>query len=197
MSLDPPPPPASSDPPADSTDSDDESSDSDSKPAPPSDPAASAKVLLKAGALKDEGNAFFKEKEYPKAIRSYRRAVSSVKRLQTDEAQALLVSLHNNMSMVYFKQEDYSRCLSSAGAALKVDPENVKALFRTAQAARKTGDYDKAKEALKNAIKLDPTNKDVKKEAAMVKKGVEEEKRRAKKVRETGWFEAFVEGGED
>ena len=88
---------------ADSSDSDDESTEGISNS------ASNDKKLAKALGLKDAGNTFFKNKEFDKAVRSYRRGTSCIKGLNEansgdDQVKALLVSLQNNMAMVLAKQ---------------------------------------------------------------------------------------------
>lgn len=146
----------------DSTDSDDESS-SDDGGIKETDGELQKKIT-KATALKDEGNGHFKEKSYDRAIRSYRRGVTCLKKSKSPTAAPLLLSLHNNMSMVHARQSAWPKSVASAREAVKVDPTNVKALFRLATGLRKQGDLDSAREAIKKATDADPDNKDVKKE---------------------------------
>ncbi|GMH50086.1 hypothetical protein TL16_g00690 [Triparma laevis f. inornata] len=168
---------------ADSTDSDDESDDEVKSVSGP----AAEKKIVKALGLKEEGNAFFKEKDFDKALRSYRRGTVSLKGLNnsnTGDAQVktLLISLQNNMAMIYAKQEKYKQALDVTKKALEVDRECLKALFRKGQMLRMLGDYDEAKEALKDGLKVDPESKDIKKEMVLLKKKLEDEKKRAKKA---------------
>jgi len=166
-----------------SDDSDDESDDEVKSVST----AAAEKKIVKALGLKEEGNAFFKEKEYDKAIRSYRRGTVSLKGLNNsntgdDQVKTLLLGLQNNMAMIYAKQEKYKQALDVTKKALEVDSENLKALFRKGQMQRLLGDYDAAKETLKVGLKVDPESKDIKKEMALLKKKVDDEKKRAKKA---------------
>ena len=166
-----------------SDDSDDESDDEVKSVST----AAAEKKIVKALGLKEEGNAFFKEKEYDKAIRSYRRGTVSLKGLNNsntgdDQVKTLLIGLQNNMAMIYAKQEKYKQALDVTKKALEVDSENLKALFRKGQMQRLLGDYDAAKETLKVGLKVDPESKDIKKEMALLKKKVDDEKKRAKKA---------------
>jgi len=64
-----------------------------------------------------------------------------------------------------------------ATKALEIDSTNVKALYRRAAAKRKMGDWTDAKEDLKKALKLDPTNVAVKKELHALKKEIDTSKR--------------------
>jgi tetratricopeptide (TPR) repeat protein len=135
-------------------------------------------ILLKAAALKEEGNAHFSKKELDDAARCYRRGTSTLKKLNKNntgdsQVQALLVSLQTNLSMVCFKQEKYKMSGDVACKALEIDPLNVKALYRRAVAYRKTGDLDGALADLRQAAKLDPKNVAVRKDYMIYKKELE------------------------
>jgi hypothetical protein len=111
-----------------------QSDDSDSATPPSTDPEL---LLIKATAWKDKGNNFFKEKDYEKASRSYRRGTSTLKPLNKgntgdEQVRALLVSLQTNLSMMCFKLNKNKQCVQVASNVLKIDGKNVKALYRRA-----------------------------------------------------------------
>lgn len=111
-----------------------QSDDSDSATPPSTDPEL---LLIKATALKDEGNNFFKEKDYEKASRSYRRGTNTLKPLNKgnkgdEQVRALLVSLQTNLSMMCFKLEKHKQSVQVASSVLKIDENNVKAMYRRA-----------------------------------------------------------------
>jgi len=64
---------------------------------------------------------------------------------------------------------------NSCTEALKIDPQNVKALFRRGQAFLMANEFEKARESLLQAAKLDPQNKPIRTELEKVK----EEKRKS------------------
>jgi len=175
------------DPAKDDDDDDDDdstsSTDSSDAPAPKEDPEL---LLIKAANHKEQGNNFFKEKDFDKAARSYRRGVNALKPLNKantgdDQVKALLVSLQTNLSMMCFKMSKYKQSMTVAGNVLKIDAKNVKARYRRAVAHRKLGNTDEAREDLKEALKLDPSNTAVKKELLSVKKELETIKAAQKK----------------
>jgi tetratricopeptide (TPR) repeat protein len=98
-----------------------------------------------------------------------------------DQVKALYISLQNNLSMVCFKQNKLKLSLDVASQALKVDPANVKALYRRAVANRKLGNTKEARDDLKEAMKHDPNNVAVRKELLSIKKETEESFAREKK----------------
>jgi len=174
-------------------DDDDEEDENVSTSDLPKDPEL---LLIKANTFKEEGNNFFKEQEFEKASRAYRRGTTTLKPLNrgnTGDAQvkALLVSLQTNLSMMCLKLGKAKQSAQVASAALEIDPSNVKALYRRAVACRQLGDTDSAKADLKQALQQDPANATVKKELASLKKSVEE----AKKSQKMGLQKAFSKSG--
>ena len=168
------------------------SDDSDKDFSPKQDPEV---LIIKGTTLKEEGNNFFKENDFDKAARSYRRGVNAVKPLNKQntgdsQVQALLISLQTNLSMVFFKQGKFKQSLQVAGSALKVDQSNVKARYRRAVAHRKLGNLEEARVDLKEALKIDNSNATVRKELAAIKKQIEDAKAQQKK----GLAKAFSRG---
>ena len=153
-------------------------------------------LLIKATTLKDEGNNHFKNKDFEKAARAYRRGTSALKPLNKqntgdEQVKSLLVSLQTNLSMMCFKQEKYRQSSQVATQVLQIDKSNVKALYRRAVANRKMGEVEQARSDLREAYKQDPNNAAVKKELASLKKQIEDSKQAQKKSLQR----AFSKGG--
>ncbi len=175
----------------DDNDEEDESSDADFSPK--EDPEL---LLIKANALKEEGNNYFKDKEYEKASRSYRRGTNALKPLNRgntgdEQVKSLLVTLQTNLSMMCLKIGKPKQSVQVASAALEIDANNVKALFRRAVARRQLGNTEEAKTDLKLALQQDPANAAVKKELASLKKELEQ----AKLAQKKGLQKAFSRSG--
>jgi len=174
-----------------STTDDDESSDADFSPR--DDPEL---LLIKATTLKEDGNAYFKGKEFEKASRSYRRGTNTLKPLNRgnagdEQVKALLVSLQTNLSMMCFKLGKHKQSAQVASAVLEIEGGNVKALYRRALAYRKMGNTEAAKTDLRQALQHDPANASVKKELASLKKELEQ----AKLAQKKGLQKAFRKSG--
>jgi len=146
-----------------------------------------SEMLIKATGHKEEGNNHFKAGELDKAVRSYRKGTNLLKPFNKnntgdDQVKALLVTLQNNLSMVFFKQSKTKVSRDIATKSLKIDPVNVKALYRRAVAHKKMGDLEKARDDLKEAVKLDANNAAVKKELQTIKKALLDFKEKQKKA---------------
>ena len=153
-------------------------------------------IITQALIHKDEGNNSFKSGDLTKASRSYRKGTSLLKPLNSDnlgdeQVKELLVNLQTNLSMVCFKQEKYQQSKEIASKALSIKSDNVKALYRRAVASRKVNDYDTCKADLKQALKLDPGNKAVRKELIALKKDLEDYNQKQK----ASLAKAFQKGG--
>ena len=171
---------------------DDNNDDADDAPsdADPND------VLLRAMSFKESGNASFKSSDMENAARSYRKGTNLLKKLNEansgdEQVKQLLVSLQTNLSMVCFKQKKHRMSRDVAGRALEIDNSNVKALYRRAVASRAMGDMDAARDDLRNALRAEPKNVSCKKELALVKKTMDERRRKEK----AGLQKAFSKGG--
>lgn len=154
-------------------------------------------ALMKAVALKEEGNNYFvKQKDFEKASRSYRKGINAIKHLNKansgdEQVQALLLTLQTNLSMMCFKLGKHRQSRDVAGKALEIDPDHVKARFRRAVANRKLGNYDETIADLKLALGLDPANAAVRKELA----SLQQEIQRSKKTQKASFKKAFSKGG--
>jgi tetratricopeptide (TPR) repeat protein len=61
-----------------------------------------------------------------------------------------------NLSLVYYNQKEYDKCIDACNEALKLDPKNYLAYNNIGSAYNMTGDWDKAMQAFKEALKLKP-----------------------------------------
>ncbi|CAJ1947471.1 unnamed protein product [Cylindrotheca closterium] len=153
-------------------------------------------LLIKATRLKEEGNTYFKAQDYEKALRSYRRGTSTLKPLNKantgdPQVKSLLVSLQSNLSMMYFKLNKYKESAVVASSVLKIENNNVKAFYRRAVANRKLGEYKKARDDLREALKYDSKNSAVRKELASIKHSIAKENGKARQSMQ----KAFSNGG--
>lgn len=76
---------------------------------------------------------------------------------------ALLVDCFNNIAAAHLRDKDYTKARDAAVEAIKLDPNNVKALCRAAKAAMCVGAFEESDMALDAAIELEKDNIDVQK----------------------------------
>lgn len=97
------------------------------------------------------------------------------------------VALYNNRAHVHSMLGNWRNALSDSLAARKLDPSNVKAVFRAARAAAKLGRLEQAGELLDEGLALDPANKELqrlKQDLAPARAAAEECKRREAEAEE-------------
>ena len=74
---------------------------------------------------------------------------------------AIYLSAHLNASQCALNDHEWAAAMAYATRAAKLDPANVKALFRRGVARSKVGMLEEAKADLKEAARLDPKNRAV------------------------------------
>lgn len=99
---------------------------------------------------------------------------------EKQEIQSLLVSLMGNSSMVLMKQQDWAAAVKSADNVLKIEPSNVKALFRRGTCYNKMGNLEAGKSDMQRVVELDPTNLAAKKELVEITKALKLQKEKEK-----------------
>jgi len=114
------------------------------------------------------GNFFYERTEYIDAIHCYERAASYLEGVRdssgstTEESQKVVdmqIKVYNNMAASHLKLSAYKAALKSVESVLKVQPKNVKALFRKAKILGVQGLTDEAITFLKYAASLEPETK--------------------------------------
>lgn len=143
---------------------------------------------------KEEGNKHFKAKELEDALAAWKDGLRYLDRLGDDddasvvddekkkEINTLRVSMLGNMCIVLLKQKQYGDVIANATKVLKIDADNVKALYRRGTAKSRYGMYKDAKDDLIRANKLDPSNKSVIKEYKLLQKKVKDAKKKEKSI---------------
>lgn len=106
-----------------------------------------------AAAAKAKGNDAFGKKQYPEAIGFYTAAHMAD---PTEPTYPL------NRAMAYIKLAKYMDADRDCTTALKLSPNNVKALYRRATARVGAGKLEEAKRDYEEVLRLDPGNKEAK-----------------------------------
>ncbi|XP_056137295.1 FKBP prolyl isomerase 16 isoform X2 [Lampris incognitus] len=119
---------------------------------------------------RERGNFHFQREEYGMAVRAYCMALEVLTTRTTDdesdgvvdeeaEIRDYRVKCLNNLAAAQLKLERYDEALRTSSAALSLEPNNVKALFRAGKLLSDKGEYKEAMEILKKALKLEPATK--------------------------------------
>lgn len=133
-----------------------------------------------AAKRKEEGNAVFKAGKYERASKRYEKAVKFVEYDSTfneeekKQAKALKITCNLNNAACKLKLKDYKQAEKLCTKVLELDGNNVKALYRRAQAYIQLADLDLAERDIKKALEIDPDNREVKMEYRLLKEKVRE-----------------------
>ncbi|CAH1999721.1 unnamed protein product [Acanthoscelides obtectus] len=92
---------------------------------------------------KEQGNSFYKKKDFANAIIHYQKAI---------EHDPTDITFYNNLAAVYFEQKEYETCIKECEKAIQIGRENradfkliAKSFMRIGNAYRKMKDYKSAK----------------------------------------------------
>jgi tetratricopeptide (TPR) repeat protein len=114
----------------------------------------------------NQGNDFYKEKQYGQALDKYLEALYGLNfQDQTIEMDKkvnfdLKVPLLNNMAICLLQVNEYKKVISMTDQVLIIDPENFKALARRTSGFLELGNLTDAKSALDKAKKVARANED-------------------------------------
>ncbi|KAL5562177.1 hypothetical protein UlMin_031924 [Ulmus minor] len=136
--------------------------------------------IAAAGRKKEEGNDLFKAGKYARASKRYEKAVkfveydTSFSEEEKKQAKALKVACNLNNAACKLKLKDYKQAEKLCTKVLEAQSNNVKALYRRAQAYIQLADLDLAEFDVKKALEIDPENRDVKLEYKKLKEKLKE-----------------------
>ncbi|XP_059197415.1 tetratricopeptide repeat protein 4 [Centropristis striata] len=107
-----------------------------------------------AKSLKDEGNEFFKEKNYEKALVCYTAGLR--KKCGDQDLDTVLLT---NRAAAHFHLRNMRSALNDAAAAKKIKPDHLKALIRGAQSCIELRIFAEAIQWCDEGLKAHPTDK--------------------------------------
>lgn len=124
-------------------------------------------------AKRERGNFWYSRGDYSNAAHCYRRALDFLDDMGLNlsespaDLQLLLdtrLKVYNNLTATQMKMKAYEAALKSVDFVLKVQPNNVKALYRKGKILADQGNYSEAVSVLKKALKLEPDTKIIQQE---------------------------------
>ncbi|KAK3324699.1 hypothetical protein B0T19DRAFT_492527 [Cercophora scortea] len=150
--------------------------------------------------FKDQGNECFRERRWADAREFYAKGVALLAAQETRRRKStppspqetddpvevakektLLEQLYGNRAACNLELRNYRACTIDCAGALRLNPSNVKALYRSARALLAVGKVDEAADAAKRGLEIDPSNAALKTTAAEVEKKTLETKARLDK----------------
>ena len=122
---------------------------------------------------KEEGNTYFKNKQFNRAIRSYYCALEyleedyRIPNIVIQDVVELRHILHNNLSAVFIHEKEWSKVVAHTSIILKEDDCNWKAFMRRGTAFLNQNKLEKARKDLETALDFEPENRDIKQQLAI------------------------------
>lgn len=104
--------------------------------------------------IKEEGNEFFKNKDYHKAAECYTRALS----LSINQEESLVY--YKNRAACHIKLSNFTQAIKDTQAGLQINPSDTKCLYRYAQGLEGEGKEAESLIQLKKLITIDPKNRE-------------------------------------
>lgn len=113
---------------------------------------------------KEQGNTFYKNSEYTKAVHEYKSCTKAIVQMVEDtyrvQMRGVATQLLGNLAAAHLALGNYRRTIKYCTQVLTFEPTNDKALYRRAQALRKYPDrLEEARKDMCEAIRVAPTNK--------------------------------------
>ncbi|CAG9858142.1 unnamed protein product [Phyllotreta striolata] len=146
----------------------------------------SADKIEQSKLFKDRGTSYFKSGKYQLALKLYKRIQSYIESDTDtdteDERKSLLLASHLNIALCHLKLNEHFEAKSSASSALKIDPNNEKALFRRGLAFIQLGEPALASQDFNRCLEIDPNNNAVKAQLAECSKTLKEQLQKEKKI---------------
>ncbi|NWS52253.1 TOM34 protein, partial [Chunga burmeisteri] len=104
--------------------------------------------IERARSLKEEGNELVKKGSHKKAVEKYSESLKLKEECAT----------YTNRALCYLTLKQYKEAVQDCTEALRLDPKNVKALYRRAQALKELKDYKSSIADIKSLLKTEPKN---------------------------------------
>ncbi|XP_066999515.1 FK506-binding protein 59 isoform X2 [Anabrus simplex] len=154
--------------------------------------------LEQAKLFKDKGTHYFKNGKYVLAAKMYKKLNSYVEHSsgfegeKEEERKALLLAGHLNLAMCYLKLDQFLEARNECDNALKLDPYNIKGLFRRGQANLGMGEPELGKKDFEAVLGIEPKNAAAANHVAICVKAMKEQKSREKTIY-ANMFEKFAQ----
>eukprot|EP00445_Apocalathium_hangoei_P043758 CAMPEP_0203971600 /NCGR_PEP_ID=MMETSP0359-20131031/98559_1 /ASSEMBLY_ACC=CAM_ASM_000338 /TAXON_ID=268821 /ORGANISM="Scrippsiella Hangoei, Strain SHTV-5" /LENGTH=586 /DNA_ID=CAMNT_0050909583 /DNA_START=62 /DNA_END=1822 /DNA_ORIENTATION=+ len=137
-------------------------------------------------ARKEVGSQLLKAGRYELALQKYKKVgeafsfVDNYKEENKGKAKALKQACELNKSAVYLKLQDWTEAKNTCNSILKDDKENIKAIFRRAQAQLHLKNFQDCMNDCKKVVELDSQNKEARALLKLAQAGQKEEDKQAK-----------------
>jgi len=106
----------------------------------------------RAKSFKEQGNQYFKNKDYNKALEFYSKAI---------DLNPMDPAYYGNRAACYFAMHKYQKCIDDSNDAINIDNKFVKGWSRKGRSEFYLGRFNEAKKSLQKAKELDPNDSSI------------------------------------
>ncbi|KAJ5073551.1 fk506-binding protein [Anaeramoeba ignava] len=143
--------------------------------------------ITKAEKAKETGIALFRENKLQEAIEESQKGLQLFEEWKTEDdpedeekKQEIILKLSLNVALYQLKLEKYADVKKTCRKILEKNPQTLRALYRLGVAEMNLGEFENAVTTFKKGFEIEPNNKDLQKQYAILKQKVskyEQEKR--------------------
>ena len=138
--------------------------------------------------FKNEGDENLRNKKYEQAQNSYEKALSNLfynfdDKEEQKKIEKLKCSINLNLSMTLMKLNNYKDAIGYLVEAKRIQPDNLKAIYRMAYCYYCIGEYDKARKIINDVLKNENSEEFKKLLEDINKKELNENKKRGKMLK--------------
>ena len=138
--------------------------------------------------FKNEGDENLRNKKYEQAQNSYEKALSNLfynfdDKEEQKKIEKLKCSINLNLSMTLMKLNNYKDAIGYLVEAKRIQPDNLKAIYRMAYCYYCIGEYDKARQIINDVLKNENSGEFKKLLEDINKKELNENKKRGKMLK--------------
>ncbi|KAL0211578.1 hypothetical protein RCL1_005204 [Eukaryota sp. TZLM3-RCL] len=126
------------------------------------------KAIKSLISIKDAAGAAYSANDHVQALTLYTEFLDKSKVFSPYSHLRSIV--YCNRAAVYMKQERYEEALNDSSAALDINPDYTKALYRKAQCELQTGDYQSAVFTFERLVNIEPSNRSYQQELNTAKR---------------------------
>ncbi|XP_020713040.1 FK506-binding protein 59 isoform X2 [Ceratitis capitata] len=138
--------------------------------------------LEHAALYKIKGTKYFSKQSYVLALKMYKKCADFISDVDNDESKKLKIAANSNIALCYQKTNDHFEGKQACIEALKLDPLNIKALYRRGQCNLATNEFTEALEDFRKVMELEPTNKAAMNQIKICKQRIKEENDKEKQI---------------
>lgn len=155
-------------------------------------------IIEESKRLKTKGTTYFKENQFDLALKFYNKVAeyvgsgSNYEDKLEEERKSLELASHLNAAMCYLKLNNHLGAKNSCDSALKMEPNNEKALFRRGQAYLGMSEPELAKVDFEKVINIDSSNKAAAAQLVVCNQKLKEIRSKEKKMY-ANMFEKFAQ----